>query len=210
MIFLGIYDEWRLAINTLNRVLTLTNERVMARADGTYDPVIFPFLSNYHRVLFVRGRERLKVRGNGGLACHTWLKLFLQFSQDSYLIKIDPDSVINRAPTVPTGYDVASNYSAVKHHLLGGAIAFSRIAVKLIVDSQLLLDQKYQGRNWCYRWRNQEWIPCEDAILYDVIQRLGLNLVHWDDVYCCHSDQPFNPPKPLHSYSLYHPIQEEL
>jgi hypothetical protein len=123
---------------------------------------------------------------------------------DSYLIKIDPDTGINHPPTFPAEFDVACNY--IRGSLRGGAIAFTRQAVQIIVTSRFLLNEKYKLLRWCYRWRNTEWIPCEDAILYDVIQRLGLTLVHWDEVYCRHSEEAFNPPCSINSYSFYHPI----
>jgi len=133
--------------------------------------------------------------------------LYLKFSTDSYLIKIDPDTGVNHAPTLPPKFDIACNF--VEGSLRGGAIAFSRNAAQTIVNSQSLLDEKYQELRWCYRWRNTEWIPCEDAILYHVIQRLGLNLVHWNDVYCSHHQEAFNPPDSLNTYSFYHPISDQ-
>jgi len=133
--------------------------------------------------------------------------LYLKFSTDSYLIKIDPDTGVNHAPTLPPKFDIACNF--VEGSLRGGAIAFSRNAAQTIVNSQSLLDEKYQELRWCYRWRNTEWIPCEDAILYHVIQRLGLNLVHWNDVYCRHRQEAFNPPDSLNTYSFYHPISDQ-
>ena len=213
MIFLGIYDEWKLATSLIPRLIQLTNESILIRTDGTWSDEFSSFYSSFiveypHRILTVRGKERLKIKGNGGLLCHTILEIFLKFTDDLYLIKIDPDTGINHAPTVPTEFDVAANYSD-EGYLLGGAIAFSRSAIQKIVESSLLLDKKYKAPRWCYRWRDREWIPCEDAILYDVIQRLGLNLLDWEDVYCCHSKQPFNPPRPLEHYSLYHPVRRK-
>ncbi|MFB6275082.1 MAG: hypothetical protein ABEI32_02890 [Halothece sp.] len=204
MIFLGVYQDWFLAVWTINRLLVLTNEQILVRSDGHYNHEFASVLLQRERVLIVRGDERLKVSGNGGLYTHTWLSLFLRFSLDSYLIKIDPDTGINHPPTFPAEFDVACNF--MNGALRGGAVAFTRQAVQMLVASRFLLDEKYQPLRWCYRWRNTEWIPCEDAILYDAIQRLGLTLVHWDDVYCRHSAESFNPPYSINSYSFYHPI----
>lgn len=213
MIFLGVYDEWELATSLIPRLIKLTNECILVRTDGTWSDKFSSFYSSFivehpHRILTIRGKERLKVKGKGGALCHQVLNSFFFTNLQPYLIKIDPDTGINHAPTVPTEFDVASNYSS-QGYLLGGAIAFSRSAIQAIVESSLLLDEKYKSLRWCYRWRDREWIPCEDAILYDVIQRLGLNLVDWEDVYCCHSQQPFNPPRPLEHYSLYHPVRRK-
>jgi len=204
MIFLGVYQDWFLAVWTINRLLAFTNEQILVRSDGDYDNKLASNLLQRERVLLVRGDKRLKAAGNGGLYTHTWLSLLLRFSLDSYLIKIDPDTGINHTPTLPAEFDVACNF--MNGALRGGAVAFTRQAVQIIVASRFLLDEKYQPLRWCYRWRDLEWIPCEDAILYDVIQRLGLNLVDWDDIYCRHSEEAFNPPCSINSYSFYHPI----
>jgi len=214
MIFLGVYRDWAKAIHTINRLLEHTNEQILIRSDGDYDNKLASQLLQRNRVLLVRGKRRLKVVGSGGLYTHNWLSLFLQFSRDSYLIKIDPDTGVNHAPNLPSdNFDVACNY--VDGSLRGGAIAggkwlrhiaFARRAVQKIVGLQVLFDHKYKPLRWCYRWRKTQWIPCEDAILYDVIQRLGLKLVHWDDVYCRHSEETFSPTVPLENYSLYHPL----
>jgi len=205
MIFLGVYRDWAKAIHTVNRLLEHTNEQILIRSDGDYDNKLASQLLQRNRVLVVRGKKRLKVVGSGGLYTHHWLSLFLQFSRDSYLIKIDPDTGVNHAPSLPSvSFDVACNY--FDDALRGGAIAFTRRAVQKIFGLQVLFDHKYKPLRWCYRWRKTQWIPCEDAILYDVIQRLGLKLVHWDDVYCRYSEEAFNPPYRLSGYSLYHPI----
>jgi len=210
MIFLNIYDEWLQSSIVVTQLLDLTNEKILIRTDGFCYKEFANWLKLFaNRVGIVQGDKRLKVAGNGGLLGQTWLKLFLLLSTDSYLIKIDPDTGINRAPMFPSRFEVSCNYRDDHRYLLGGALLFSRDAVEKIVKSELMLDRKYQSREWCYRWRHQEWIPCEDAILYDVIHRLGLDLSWWDDVYCCHSNEVFSPPRPLNSYSFYHPIERK-
>jgi len=204
MIFLGVYHDGLSCVYTVKRLLKLTDEYIVVRSDGHSDETVASALLHQERVLIVNGKERLKARGRGGENAHHYLSLFLKFSQDSYLIKIDPDTGVNHAPTLPAEFDVACNF--VEGSLRGGAIAFSRQAAEAIVNSELLLAETYQSLKWCYRWRKTEWISCEDAILYDVVQRLGLDLVDWTDVYCRHREESFNPPDSLNFYSLYHPI----
>ncbi len=204
MIFIGVYDDWLNGVYTVKQVLKLTEEKVIVRSDGHYNETFSSALLHQKQVLLVKGEKRLKARGHGGENAHNYLSLYLRFCPDSLMIKIDPDTGVNHAPTLPCKFDVACNY--VEGSLRGGAIAFSRNAAQTIVNSRLLLEKKYKPLRWCYRWREKEWIPCEDAILYDVIQRLGLNLVFWHDVYCRHREEAFNPPYSLSCYSLYHPI----
>jgi len=206
MIYLGVYQDWTKACYTVNRLINLTNERIFIKSDGNYHPTYGSYLLNLsNRIVLVRSHVRQKVRGSGGAYTQSWMQCFLSFFDgEDYLIKVDPDTGINHAPILPDAFDVACNY--IEGSLRGGAIALSKVAIQTIIESGLLKDEKYKELRWCYRWRNTEWIPCEDAILYDVIQRLNLNLVFWDDVYCTHADEPFNPPNLLSNYSLYHPL----
>ena len=144
MIFLGVYQDWFLAVWTINRLLALTDEQILVRSDGHYNHEFASILLQRERVLIVRGDERLKVSGNGGLYTHTWLSLFLRFSLDSYLIKIDPDTGVNHPPTFPAEFDIACNY--IRSSLRGGAmwrshlpsaIALTRQAVQMLVARRL-------------------------------------------------------------------------
>lgn len=206
MIFLGVYDDWIKATFTVKQLLAKTEEKIVVRFDGQKNPLSSEFPCE-KRVFLVWGSERLKQRGYGGRNAHNYLNLYLSFSKDDTLIKIDPDTGVNRAPILPDSFDVASNVLDLGEdkYLQGGAMAFSSYAAHRIIDSKILLDDKYKGLDWCYRWQRKEWIPCEDKILYDVIQRLKLNLVDWNDVYATRYDS-FNPPYPMESYSFYHPL----
>jgi len=209
MFYIGVYDEWEQLEITVRQILEKTDKRIFIRSDGNYHPEIgnrLLYLSS--RVLILRSQLREKVKGQGGRYTSSWMSAFFNMFSMPYVIKVDPDTGINHEPTLPfpiPEFDIACNY--VKGSLRGGAIALTRPAIKRILQSEILFDPKYQDLRWCYRWRNQEWISCEDAILYDVAEILDLRLVHWNDVYCCHANEPFNPPNPLDTYSLYHPIQ---
>jgi len=132
MIFLGVYQDWLQCVYTVKRLLQRTDEKILLRSDGDYDETLATALFHQERVLIIKGKERLKARGCGGRNAHNYLSLYLKFSTESYLIKIDPDTGVNHAPTLPPEFDVACNY--VKRSLRGGAMSSTR--AKLYADKR--------------------------------------------------------------------------
>ena len=139
--------------------------------------------------------ERAKGQGQKGLWTQRFLEIFLKYSTATHLIKLDPDSCIWRPFTLPEGnYDLCGNikHKRYKHpYIRGGCVVNTRLAAQKIVDSQILLEDKYEEYNYSrykiHRWdhekQSDELIALQDWIMGDVIYRLQLVLQEWNEIF---------------------------
>ncbi len=114
---------------------------------------------------------------------------------------MDPDTCIWKTFNLPKGdYDLFGNISKNRYkypYVRGGCIGLTRIAAQKILDSGMLLEDKYknynyQRYNW-YKWpheiKSTEEIAFQDWIMADVCHELKLKLKQWNDICILGNDK---------------------
>jgi len=170
------------------------------------------------RVIFMQG-DRLKRRESGGM----WVQRFLMAAQNFQsdpLIKLDADSYMNRAFShwPDEGYDLAG--TVIEKNGLrivrGGCVAYSKVAIAKILDSQSLKSPRfatgadyYYRRYQHYRLPNDppvsgEAIASEDAIMAFVAHELNLSQTSWPEVAIAWRE-PLPPD--VDKFAVIHPVR---
>jgi hypothetical protein len=197
------------------------NSKLIAIADGPYDraSVIQAKLFNPNFIL-VEG-DRLKHKPIGGCEfTQRNLEVVLTRSQAQTIIKLDTDSYINRTFIPP----VADWFGHVHHTSLpfmsdqfdfiaGGAMGFSRDSITKLVESQELLNKKFDHRDGFYsRYQTYkkfadptgetDLIRREDWVIGMVCKKLKISVTSCPDVYCV-QDEEVNDV----NFALVHPVR---
>jgi len=118
------------------------SSRVILRSDGDTNPQL-PILAERYRVDF-RGEGRLFGIQNGGAIIERMLMLFCE-RPTSYLLKIDPDTVIHRRfkyLPVRNGLFGTLQTEEESPSIQGGCMGFTREAVEQILQSEMLRDSR--------------------------------------------------------------------
>ena len=216
--FIGVYKDQALAAKCILALQYLYPEAsIVSISDSVQDSKYAKFCNLYSVSYFVG--IRLKLMEFGGQWSARFLKALLETDAD-VLIKIDPDTGIH-APLDSSRFpkaDIFGNIRVVggKHHIQGGFIAIWRQAAATILDSGLLGSMEYRGYSYSYpRFQapylqvgeqpSSEWLTCEDFILWDVAQRLGLKVGEFDQVCCHYRDCPSDAAA---HYAVTHPYIE--
>lgn len=110
---------------------------------------------------------------------HSYLKVCLNSFNSNYIIKLDPDTWVNKF------FDF-SNLSKDYIHCLvnhkrrytyGGLIIYPNKIAKKIYNSSLLKDEKYSHEKFTYKnKKHNKVISCQDKILYDVCEQLNIKI----------------------------------
>ncbi|MGL5874219.1 MAG: hypothetical protein ACRC2R_17930 [Xenococcaceae cyanobacterium] len=145
---------------------------------------------------------RLKLPSFGGMWTNRYLQWFLSQGKTPWLIKIDPDTVINRPLSIdpPTTGLFGFNYSKTGHSVHGGCQGYSREAVKQILDSNFLFDREYRQSRYQYI-SNKEVLSFQDGIIRSILLRLNIPVFHHPEIYCDWLVPPDNPD----DWAIYHP-----
>lgn len=137
-------------------------------------------------LVFVHDRDRLKLRRTGEWTAR-YLRLALSTDAET-IIKIDPDACLWRRFVVPdAAWFGVPTLSGV--FLRGGAVGFSRATAEtLLASGQLLAESKHiYSRYGAFRWPHEleddTLISCQDRIVGDVMQSLGIGWSRWEDVH---------------------------
>lgn len=151
---------------------------------------------------YIKG-ERIKLMRYGGLWTLRFLNYFYNNYQEQYLLKIDADTLfVNSFKKEFPSEGLFGNIENVKSkndlcwkYLQGGCIGFERQSIKEIINSNLLLDNKYKKLEYAYRRylgihrRNyeketQEILSVEDRILFEICDRLDITVTQRNDFQC--------------------------
>jgi hypothetical protein len=144
--------------------------------------------------VMIEDNPRLKVMEHGGGWTQRWLTTALNVGGDP-IIKIDPDIQVTRAAASFPTADVFGSiltYMDGSTQCHGGTFGVSRKAAQQIVDSKLLLDEKYKTPEYTYKW-NGETVSYQDKIFADVCKRLGIKMERWHEVWMQHTQSPYDP-----------------
>ncbi len=158
--------------------------------------------------------SRAKAEGQKGLWTQRYLEMFLQHTSAETLLRVDPDTCIWKHFALPDGeYDLFGTISPTRYkypYVRGGCIGFTRDSAEKIVESNLLLDDRYKNYNYQrykhWRWEHEvesdEQFAFQDWIVGDICHKLNLTLKDWEDV-CILGNQNIIPE--IGNYSITHP-----
>lgn len=143
--------------------------------------------------------ERLKIAKYGGAWTHRYLERYLSLSQAPYLIKLDPDTKVNKAATdLPQGLAIFCSVGKLKTRtgeidLLphGGALGFTRMAAEWIVSHRIFLAQELRG--------SPRYFDQQDAMFRDLAKKHLLTFTDRDDFVCGFWKDKSS------DYAFYHP-----
>jgi len=188
------------------------SSRVILRSDGDTNPQL-PILAERYRVDF-RGEGRLFGIQNGGAIIERMLMLFCE-RPTSYLLKIDPDTVIHRRfkyLPVRNGLFGTLQTEEESPSIQGGCMGFTREAVEQILQSEMLRDSRLkEPHNFIndspYFFRmadraNRCGLASFDWIVPWIASALGIPMYAFDEV---NSGWQMAPPNPDQRYAVTHP-----
>jgi len=200
LFYMGVYKDQFLAKLNIDALQKFYSDSpILCITDGTTDDTFSQFCAE-RGVRYIEG-ERLKLPQFAGQWTGRFLQLFLQ-TDAPLVIKVDPDTHINWAvEQFPTASVFAGfrYYPSGKRILNGPAIGFTREAAQAILDSGILLDEKYTTYWYTYPrfreplkrpWEEEkfdEFVSLQDEITTDVVERLSLPVAEWKDVSFKHS-----------------------
>jgi hypothetical protein len=150
-------------------------------------------------MLFFDNAERLKLPKFAGRWTERYFKSFLE-TDETLLVKIDPDTVVNRRADFPDAPLFGTR--RWQNMLSGAAVGYSRQTVQQIIDSKMLLDEKYTS-HWYQYQRFQAphlrpgetpentWVSLQDDIITDIASRLNIPITDWPDVSLTDPTAPF-------------------
>lgn len=188
MFCIGVYRDDELAKQCIAGIQRNYPDSILCISDGIAHPDLEKFCAQ-RQVQYVLG-SRLKLPAFRGAWTERFFLYFLG-SDDPLMIKIDPDTRVNRAAVIPAAPVFAAYRQGAV--LNGWAIGFTRDTVSRIVRSGFLHDLKYDSSSYAYhrfmppRLREGETESCEavalqDDITTDVVRRLGIVPQEWDEV----------------------------
>ncbi len=164
---------------------------------GVYDGVIRPELNELFDYNFEEKNSKLYKNKGGGYWTHRYLKIYLRLRIAEPLIKIDPDTKFLRPihQTFPTDGIFGTTWKLFGNIDLihGGCIGYTNSAAKLLVQSNILLEDNYKTERFTYpRFTNYrksydsddvetDLLTCQDKILFSSALRLKIPLHHFDE-----------------------------
>jgi hypothetical protein len=194
---------------------------VIVISDGPYDKRSLAVAKEFNIQLKVIEGERLKAKQTGGCEfTQRNFEVLLRESNSQIFIKLDPDSYINYSCGIPDvdwfGHVHFASISYLRYNfnfIAGGAMGFSRNVVEKIVNSQLLLNEKYDNQGGFYdrykRYKKfgdplgeRDLLRREDWVIGSVCQSLKIEATHWDDVYCVQDEEVKDD-----SFAIIHPVR---
>jgi hypothetical protein len=192
--YLTVYDDHELAERLIKDLSIFYPESpILVCVDGnpTYE---FSRFCDKSGCEYMEG-QRLKLAEFGGEWLVRMLQFYLMATDAECLIKLDPDSKINRRFGFIPLADLFGQiqHNGVRSYVQGGAIGCRRAAAETIIKSGFLLDAQYQQYAYSYRRKrspylqpgeaaNDERLIAADVVLSDVAQRLQMVLAPWSEV----------------------------
>jgi len=195
--------------------------KLIVIADGSYDNRSLVAARTFNPNLILVEGERLKSKPTGGSEfTQRNFEAVLLNSNASIIIKLDPDSFINKPVEPPNTewfghvYKTAIPFMGESFDFIaGGAMGFSRQTIETIVESKELLNRKFDDRGGFYsRYTNykkfadpigeKDLVRKEDWILGTVCKKLGIKATHWTDVYCVQNQEVNDD-----NFAIVHPVR---
>lgn len=169
-------------------------------------------------VQFLSPKQHLHTQRFGGAWVERMFRTFLENSDASYLLRVEPDTLLQFCFKAVPKCDVTGNVLAIddqRSYIHGGCVLFSREAVKKIVESGLLSDSKYaENVEFGYRKYQPPYLlegeqpswelhGAQDVIFSDVVARLKLHTENWNEIYSRVRETCPTPEK----YAAIHPVK---
>lgn len=196
-------DEIYVARLTHQLAKHFPESRVIGISDGPYYKPSLESIKELNPNLIILDGDRLKHKAHGGCEfTQRNFEMVLATSKAETIVKLDPDSYISRSCTIPKNEWFGHVHSAAIpfmgsqfQFIAGGAMGFSRETIIKIVESKLLLNEKYDNEAGFYdRYKAyrkyadpinaKDLLRREDWVLGDVCRRLKIKATHWSEVYC--------------------------
>lgn len=218
-----VYKEFDLARRLIRQIkFFFPSSDILGISDGTTNDG-FRFYCHTHNVKYLE-HQRLFYQTTGNQWIKRMFRFFQAYSEANYLIKIDPDSyVLRRFEFLPdldisgTPFKLSDKISFVH----GGCALYSKYACQKILDTNLIDANEYRTnmafayRRFMapYKQRNEEAqverFFCEDRVLGDVGNKLGLRLGEWTEI--C-ADQSEKKPEDYTDmkYAVIHAVKQLL
>ncbi len=202
------------AVKQLRRVYH--NSTVLVYIDGENTDQDFINAARKQTVIVMGAGFNSFEAAMGGALPQTMLDIFLLHSNDSHLIKIDPDTaVLDDLPPVPENDRCI--FGRRQHFkrawsIQGGCMGFTRKAAQILCESALLVDKRlrppYEGLPENYTEILKRRAECFGLSSFDwtigwAATELGIEQVDWtEEMYCYHKG-----PIPKGPWRLIHPFQ---
>lgn len=202
MFFIGVYKDQNVARQCIANIkYHYPNEKIVSISDGTHDSTYEAFCEQVG--VDYRIGQRLKTPGYRGAWTERFLHL-LEETNDEYVVKIDPDTVVSARVEWPDAEVFSSfrYYPNGRRILAGPLIGFSRLAAKHIIESGFMLDMKYTANEYTYHRffpprlkegeePNTELVSMQDEITTDVVERLGIAPTEWEHISLTNTSAAF-------------------
>lgn len=171
LFYLSVYKDSMLALDTIKTLKNLYNYKIFVRSDGLFHKEISqePYI-NYMT------DSRRKTKGSGGIQTHRYLSLSLNYDFE-YLVKLDPDTFPQKIFNFDnfSSCSINCNKSLRNNIIQGGIIGFPREVIKKIVNSNILLKEKFKTDAYNYFCvGNDSHVACQDLILSECIKELEI------------------------------------
>lgn len=180
----------------MNYLITLYNEhdllqdrlREIRRLDPGANILIITDGDNYPSpdkdCIYIPTRERLKIASDKpqGAWIDRYLRAFMDNTSEGDLLKIDPDTKLNKRPYIHKGYDVVAKvhtHPSGRVVMESNALYMTRYAIKRVLDSKYLLESRKD--RYTYTTATSTKILMLDWILFDVVYRCDLRIGSWSD-----------------------------
>lgn len=209
MIYFSVYlEDFEQVKDTVTCLKQIGYGNIVVRFDGRFNSKIAKFLRN--EKVTVKYTHNIKQQVGGGANTQHYLGLFLNESDDEYLIKIDPDTLpCAKLRVYPNKQMLGANFNHTIGVVYGGCLVFSRLVARQIHQSKLLLEDNYKKDKWFYtNKRLDKKIPCNDKIIYDVVKRLNIEIDPMEEQINCTGkityvkNQCFIHPKKIARFSV--------
>lgn len=180
-------------------------QKIVCIADGYWNEKSNYFIDvcHFYKIEYFQGKE---LKSNDG---KQWLKRLFKIAIErldtKWIIKLDPDTYILRKFKSIPECDIAGNiiYFGNQVMMNGGCRAYKRKTIKSILQSALLDENIYQEERFKYRRTLENKIYSEDAILMDLIIKLGLYIKEWEEVNCYFNSSHHRK----NDYAAIHPVK---
>jgi hypothetical protein len=135
-----------------------------------------------------------------------WLRMLTWFHESTADIcfKLDPDTMVDRAPKEYPAADYFGTIDGVNScgipYIQGGVTGISRATVKLLIESELLLDPKYKDTRHFENTSNPPFV--DDKMIGSVLHRLGIRPSGWSECLSRWRDPIENDDQ---KYAIVHP-----
>lgn len=174
-----LYKEYTLLENRIKEIQDLDpGALILVIPDGDEGPSPNP------NCIYIPTKERLKISSSHpqGSWIERYLRLFLEYTPDGDLLKIDPDTQLLNKPRIHKGYDVIAKvhpHPSGKIVMESNALYISRYAIKRILDSKYLLEHRQDRYTYTTSYASK--VLMLDWILFDVVYRCGLRIGMWSN-----------------------------